>query len=83
MQFAKEVRDYINNKFPDSTLRVYIRIFGEMGKIYWVSEQKDLASLERGNMQLMADPGYRAILGKAVGLFIEGSVHDTLMRAFP
>jgi hypothetical protein len=82
MQFAKEVRDYINNKFPDSNLRVYVEIFGEMGKIYWVSEEKDLATLERGNGQLMADPGYHAILQKAVGLFIEGSGRETLMRLF-
>ena len=69
----------IKNKFPDSNLRVYVEIFGEMGKIYWVSEEKDLATLERGNGQLMADPGYLAILQKSVGLFIEGSGHDTLM----
>ena len=79
VQFAKEVREYINNKFPDSNLRVYVRIFGEMGKLYWVSEIKDLATLERNNGQLMADPGYLAILQKSFGLFIEGSGHDTLM----
>lgn len=79
MQFAKEITAYVNNKFPDHKARLYFRIFGEVGKIYWVSERKDLATMEMENKQLMVDPGYNAILGKAVGCFIEGKVYDTIM----
>lgn len=80
IKFATEVRDYIKNKFPDSNLRVYLSISGNMGKIYWVREHKSLATMETDGKQLMADPGYHAILAKAAGLFIEGKVNDTLMR---
>jgi len=79
IKFATEVRDYIKNKFPNSNLRVYLSISGNMGKIYWVHEHKSLANMETDGQQLMADPGYHAILAKAAGLFIEGSVEDTLL----
>ena len=80
IQFAKEITAYQNNKFPHRNVRVYFEIFGDVGKIYWVGEHKDLATMESQNMQLGTDPGFLAILGKAVGVFIEGRTHDTVMR---
>ena len=83
IQFAKEVTDYINNKYPQIPTRVYSEAFGAVGTIHWFSECKDLATLERTIQQLFADPGYLSILSKAIGLFIDGSVHDTLMISIP
>jgi len=83
IQFAKEVTDYINNKYPQFPTRVYSEAFGAVGTIHWFGECKDLATLERTIQQLFADPGYLSILSKAIGLFIEGSVHDTLLISIP
>lgn len=78
IQFAKEITEY-DNKLINGKTRVYIEVFGDLGKIYWVAENVDLATMESNNRKLMADPGHRALLGKAVGLFIEGRGKDTLM----
>ena len=83
IQFAKEIIAYGNEKDPQSKGRIYTEIFGAVGKIIWIYEGKDLATFERGHKQFMADPAYRAILAKGAGLFIEGSVNDTLMARIP
>ena len=83
IQYVRELIAYEKNKLPQSKKRVYLEILGDVGKIYWMSEHKDFATMARDQRQLMEDPGYRAILNKAVGLFIEGSVHDTVMLAIP
>jgi hypothetical protein len=83
IQFAKEIIAYGNEKSPQSKGRIYTEIFGAVGKIIWIYEGKDLATFEQGHKQFMADPAYRAILAKAAGLFIEGSIKDTLMARIP
>ena len=84
MQFSREVGAYWQSKnFQGVKGRAYFEVLGDVNKIYWITEWKDLATLERNNGQVMADPAYHAILQKAAGLFIEGSIHDTVMRAIP
>jgi len=83
IQFAKEIIAYGNEKFPQNKTSIYTEIFGAVGKIIWVGEAKDLATMERNHRQLMADPAYLAILAKGAGLFIEGSIKDTLMARIP
>ena len=78
-QFAKEITEYVNTKYPQVSVQVYVEAFGAVGTIHWFVDYKDLATLERTTGQLFSDQGYLAILGKAPGLFIEGSVHDTLL----
>ena len=80
VQFAKEILEYDNNLLNRKG-RVYMEMFGELGKIYWVIDNVDLATMQSDGNKLRGDPGRRAILQKAAGLFIEGSLHDTLMRA--
>ena len=81
IQFAKEIMEYDRNLLPNSKGRVYMEMFGDYGKIYWIIENKDLATIQSNARKLRTDPGRRAVLQKAAGLFIEGSVHDTLMGA--
>ena len=81
VQFAKEVAGYIKTKYAPVSLQVYTELFGDVNTIYWYAEYKDLASLETIIGQLNADQEYWAILGKAADLFVEGSLHDTLMMS--
>ena len=83
IQFAKELVEYENNLLPNRKARVYFEVFGDVGKIYLVVENKDLATMQSNHTKLIADPGWGAILQKAHGLFIEGKTHDTLMAAVP
>ena len=78
-QFAKEITEYLNSKYTQISVQVYVEAFGAVGTIHWFVDYKDLATVERTTGQLFSDQGYLAILGKAPGLFIEGSVHDTLL----
>ena len=81
VQFAKEVAGYINAKYAPVSLQVYTELFGDVNTIYWYADYKDLASLETIIGQLNAGQEYWAILGKAADLFVEGSLHDTLMMS--
>ena len=82
-QFAKEITEYVNTKYPHVSVRVYTEAFGAVGTIHWFMDYKDLATLEQTMAQLFKDAGFLAILGKATGLFIEGSAHDTLLMLIP
>ena|SRR3990172_11482195 len=81
VQFAKEVAAYVNTKYDPVSVQVYSELFGEINTIYWHTDYDDLATLEKIYAQLTADPGYLSIVSKASDIFIEGSLHDTLMRA--
>jgi hypothetical protein len=82
-QFSKEITEYLNNKYPQLSVQVYMEAFGAIGTIHWFADYRDLAAVELTAGQLFSDPAYLAILGKAPGLFIEGSMHDTLMMLMP
>ncbi len=81
VQWAKEVAGYINTKYAPVSVQAYAEVFGDIGKIHWYADYEDLATVERINAQLQADQGYWALLGKAADLFVEGSVHDTLIQS--
>jgi len=78
LEWAKEVTEYINNKHSPPKVSVYTGMFGDVNTIFWEAEHKDLASLEAVFAKLTSDPGYWALVDKATGLFIEGSVHDSI-----
>ena len=79
IQFAKEVVAYENKMLPHVKARAFMEVFGDVGKIYFVVQNKDLATMQSNTSKLMSDPHWQAILQKALGLFIEGRTHDTLM----
>ncbi|UCF90551.1 MAG: hypothetical protein JSW39_19965 [Desulfobacterales bacterium] len=82
-KFAEEITDYLNAKYPQHPVTVYLEAFGAVGTIHWFVDYRDLAAVERSAAELFSDPGYLAILGKAPGLFIEGSMRDTLLMQMP
>lgn len=79
-QWAKEVAEYISENFG-VTVTAYSEIFGDNGTLHWYADYESLAQLEQVNMKLNADQQYLNMLEKSVGMFIEGSVHDTLVRS--
>ena len=81
VQFAKEVAGYINTKYAPVSVQVYTEQFGDLNTIYWYADYKDLATIEGINAQILTDQDYWAIVSKATDLFIEGSLHDTLMSS--
>jgi len=81
IQFAKEVAEYINSKYPPVSVQVYSEVVEDFNNIYWSSDYKDLAAIENFRAQLRLDPGYWAIVFKGMEYFTERSFHDTLMSS--
>ena len=79
--FAKEVANLVNTKFAPISVQVYNELFGELNIIYWHADYDDLATLENVHAKLTADPEYLTLLSKASDIFVEGSLHDTLMKS--
>ena len=81
-EWAKKVAQYVDGKFGFSNFRVGMEVYGAVGRIYWIAEQKSLESLARGLQESLADAGYLQMLIQATGLFVPGSVKDTVILAF-
>ena len=79
LQWAKEVAEYINSKYPEATVLVFAEQFGAQGTVHWYADYEEIATLDRIGSELLADEEYQSILDNAAELFIEGSVNDTLM----
>jgi hypothetical protein len=81
IQFAKEVAQYINGRYPSFSVHVYSEIVEDFNNIYWCSDQEDIATIEKFRAQLRSDQGYWSMVFNAMEYFTEGSFHDTLMRS--
>ncbi|MCJ7686558.1 MAG: hypothetical protein MUO68_19940 [Desulfobacteraceae bacterium] len=78
--WSKEVAEYAKKYEGVSSVDVFLDAFGDSGTIRWIVDYEDLATLEKAQNQLMVDQDYWKKLGEAQNLFIEGSVHDIVMR---
>jgi hypothetical protein len=81
VKFAKEVADFVNTKYAPVSVQVYSELFGDLDTVYWQTDYDDLASLEEIQAKLTSDPDYLAILSKGSDIFIEGTLHDKLMKS--
>ena len=81
IQFAKEIADFINTRYAPVSVQVYSELFGELNTIYWQTDYEDLAALEEFHAKLTSDPDYLAIISKGTGIFIQGTLHDKLLKS--
>jgi hypothetical protein len=79
IQWAKEVAEYVNTK-QGGELRVSVDAFGEYPTIRWFADVESLAFLEQRLGEIMVDQGYWQLIAKAEGLFVEGTINDTVMN---
>jgi hypothetical protein len=77
---AKAIADYAQ-KEHGLKIEVYLQQFGPAGTVYWTSEYKDLANVEKMQNALMADAGYWATVNKVSESLIEGSVSFALLQS--
>ncbi len=79
--WALEVAKYINEKFPQNPVQVYTERFGDVAKVYWVSDWDNIATLDARQEAIQADEGFVTMIVKAQqdGLFVPGSVQDTVL----
>lgn len=77
MAFAKEIGDYVRDTFD-----VDIKVFMESdGTLYWITDYPDFETYGSKRAAITADAGYWAIIAKAEGLLLDGSVQDTVLTA--
>lgn len=76
-EFAAKVTDHVNDNY-DITLSWGMTLFGD-GAVVWTVDYPSLAVYEQTLMKLQGDQAYWKMIADARGLFLEGSVEDTLV----
>jgi hypothetical protein len=79
-QWAKEIAEFVNKKYKIQ-VSVYMDSFGEIGTIRWFCDYEDLATMEKVRIQMDKDQEYWQKVFQASDFIMQGSVHDTVMRA--
>jgi uncharacterized phage-like protein YoqJ len=82
--WAKECAEYLRSKYPDIlAIAAYEEHFGNVNTIHIFSDYESLATLEAVEAQYPSDAGFQALMKKSneEGLFIEGSIHGTLVKS--
>ncbi len=84
MQWAREIAEYLRSKYPDIlAIAAYEEHFGNVNTIHIISDYESLATLEAVEAQYPSDASFQALMKKSneEGLFIEGSIHGTLLKS--
>jgi len=77
VKFAKEIAGYVKDKF-----QIEVHIYADsLGTIYWISDYADYAAYGKARAQAASDEKYWALIKKAAGLFIEGTVQDRVISS--
>jgi hypothetical protein len=81
MAWINEHRDYMKQNHGKYQAQIFIDSFGEPGTVRWILDFEDLSALEKFMQEVNEDQGYWQRVAKVEGLFVEGSVHDIVMRS--
>jgi hypothetical protein len=79
IEWAKKAAQYVNGRFGLTQVEVGIEAYGNVGRVYWIGREESLETLARGALQSMADEAYLQMEAQTAGLFVPGSVHDTVV----
>ena len=79
LQWAKEIAQHLGQRHGLET-RVMVEVFGEVGRLFWVSDHEDLAAIERRRGQLAEDQELTALINRGVELVVGETLHDRLLR---
>jgi hypothetical protein len=84
IQWAKETTTYLRSKYPDIlAIAAYEEHFGDVNTIHIFTDYESLATLELVEAHFPSDAAFQALMKKSneEALFIEGSIHGTLVRS--
>ncbi len=77
--FAMEIAGVVS-RVVGKEVKVLLPIGGNFSEIAWVVQYDNLAELEEANAKVLQDESYHGALGKAAGLFVDGSGYDHIWR---
>ncbi len=84
MQWAKATAEHLKSTYPQIlAVLACDEHFGNVNTIHLFSDYDSLATLEAVEAQYPSDPVFQDLMNKSneAGLFIEGSIHGTLVRS--
>jgi hypothetical protein len=81
VQQAKAIAAFVNKRFPTANVQVFSEVFGKPGTLYWIGDIENAGAMENLDNQLNADPEWPALLMQGDGMFVDGSLRDTLLRS--
>ncbi len=83
--WAVQVANWINGKFPDTTVQVMRNISGSIHGLHWVLNAESLGEFEQIMGQIEADSDYQNMITEAreKGYFVQGSLQDNYYRSVP
>jgi len=81
-KWSKEVTAFLNGKYLDTSVQLFEHRFGVINTLVWHLDFDNLASLDKYQKTLNVDEEYLALVGKSLGLFMEGSLVDTVFETF-
>ncbi len=79
LQWAKTAAQYVNGTFGLTDVEVGIEVYGNVGRVFWIGRENSLESLAQGALESMGDEAYLQLEAQTAGLFVPGSVHDTVI----
>jgi hypothetical protein len=79
--WAQEVTTYLNGKFGETHLQAFTQRFGDINTISWQADFDSLASLENYQQAVDGDKDYWDLVEKTDGLFVDGTLNDTVFEA--
>ena len=84
IQWAKATAEYLKSKYPQIlAMAAYEEHFGNVNTMHLFSDYDSLATLEAVEAQYPSDAAFLDLMNKSneAGLFIEGSIHGTLVKS--
>jgi hypothetical protein len=78
--WSKEITTFLNGKYPETKVQVFAHRFGVIDTIAWELDVDNLASLDKYQKTLNADEEYLAKVNETAGLFMAGSLFDTVLE---
>ncbi len=84
IRWAKDVAEYLRTNYPKIlAIAAYEEHFGDVNTIHVFSDYEDLATLESVEAEYQSDATFLTLFGRSneEGLFIEGSIHGTLVKS--
>ena len=79
LEWAKKAAQYVNGKFGLTDVEVGVEAYGNVGRVFWIGREQSLESLAEGALASMADEAYLQMEAQTAGLFVPGSVRDTVI----
>jgi len=77
LTFAAEVTSYLNKKYSFN-VKFGFEMFGP-AIVHWYRDVESLDTMAKDNAKLLQDRDYVEMLRKAMGLFVDGTLKDTIV----